>query len=165
MEISAIELKTWSKFRNPVQNDSPVMLPIFPWAHKVSLLPSYAPSQSLPLVMTVDIDTAGPRVRRSWTRERPPGPASPLYPQSPGLESIPPYAPEPPLSPTISHSTTASISTSNSGDHWATRVFSEDVGATALPRSGDALVSSLLVGRIQADILQIEMLWHGNTRC
>ncbi|SRR6266536_6095477 len=161
MGISAIESKTWSRFKSPVRSDSPMMLPALLLLHNVGLMRSRG-LHFVQWAIFTDNATVGPRLRRSWTRERPPGPTLPLSPQSPGSESIPlhapPYAPEPPSSPTVSSSTAPSISTATSTDHWASKVFTGEIGATGLPRSGDTLVLPRPIGPLLTLIGQNAMV-------
>lgn len=73
---------------------------------------------------------------RSYERERPP--ISPTSSQN----IVPPYAPEVSSQSTDTHSTSTDASQTSTAsselDHWAKRVFVDDMSTTLLTQTGDA---------------------------
>jgi hypothetical protein len=73
---------------------------------------------------------------RSYERERPP-----ISPTSP-RDAVPPYVPDVSSQSTDTYSTSTDASqvstTSSELDHWAKRVFADDMSTTLLTQTGDA---------------------------
>ncbi|GFF49808.1 hypothetical protein IFM51744_07178 [Aspergillus udagawae] len=84
-----------------------------------------------------------PRNRRSYERARPShrSPQSPLSPSSGTFSDIPPSAPDAPGSPTTTSTTTTSQSAASNtlvSDHWAKRVFLDEITMTPIPYVGES---------------------------
>jgi hypothetical protein len=78
----------------------------------------------------------GPRQRRSYERPRPNTRLPPSVPLSPVLsQDIPPFVPEIPGSPTSNSTTTQSNTSVSLSDHWAKKVFPDDLSVTRIPSS------------------------------
>ncbi|KAM0110724.1 hypothetical protein ACP6JB_003511 [Aspergillus fumigatus] len=83
-----------------------------------------------------------PRNRRSYERARPSHrvPQPPLSPSSGTFSDIPPSAPDAPGSPTTGSTTTTSQSAGSTtlvSDHWAKRVFLDEITMTPIPYVGE----------------------------
>ncbi|KAH2162989.1 hypothetical protein KXV44_004039 [Aspergillus fumigatus] len=84
-----------------------------------------------------------PRNRRSYERARPSHrvPQPPLSPSSGTFSDIPPSAPDAPGSPTTGSTTTTSQSAGSTtlvSDHWAKRVFLDEITMTPIPYVGES---------------------------